>query len=199
MAKAFTQEQKEKIKEKLLSEGRQLFEKYGLTKTTVDEIVERVGISKGAFYLFYPSKESLFFEIIEKIEREFKSKLYEELENTIENPYEILKLMLYKGLEFIESTPLLKHISAKEMKYLYRTIPKDTIKNHMNIDINQFIDFISKQMELGYFEKQDLNSLKGYFKLFGLLIVNKDEFSELEYKKTIEILIDSLLNYIKKR
>lgn len=199
MAKAFTQEQKEKIKEKLLSEGRQLFEKYGLTKTTVDEIVERVGISKGAFYLFYPSKESLFFEIIEKIEREFKSKLYEELENTIENPYEILKLMLYKGLEFIESTPLLKHISAKEMKYLYRTIPEDTIKNHMNIDINQFIDFISKQMELGHFEQQDLNSLKGYFKLFELLIVNKDEFSELEYKKTIEILVDSLLNYLKKR
>lgn len=199
MAKAFTQEQKEKIKEKLLSEGRQLFEKYGLTKTTVDEIVERVGISKGAFYLFYPSKESLFFEIIEKIEREFKTKLYEELENNIENPYEILRLMLYKGLEFIESTPLLKNISAKEMKYLYRTIPEDTIKNHMNIDINQYIDFISKQMELGYFEQQDLNSLKGYFKLFGLLIVNKDEFSELEYKKTIEILIDSLLNYLKKR
>lgn len=199
MAKAFTQEQKEKIKEKLLIEGRHLFEKYGLTKTTVDDIVERIGISKGAFYLFYPTKESLFFEIIEKVEREFKTKLYEELENTIENPYEILKSMLYKGLEFIESTPLLKNISAKEMKYLYRTIPEDIIKNHMNIDISQYIDFISKQMELGNFEKRDLNCLKGYFKLFGLLIVNRDEFNEFEYKKTLEILVDSLLDYLKKR
>ncbi|WP_286081321.1 TetR/AcrR family transcriptional regulator [Parablautia intestinalis] len=32
--------------------------------TTVDEIVKRVNIPKGTFYLFYKSKELLLFEVI---------------------------------------------------------------------------------------------------------------------------------------
>ncbi len=31
----------------------------GVKKTTVDELVKRVGIPKGTFYLFYPSKDCL--------------------------------------------------------------------------------------------------------------------------------------------
>ncbi|MDY4210978.1 MAG: TetR/AcrR family transcriptional regulator [Treponema sp.] len=34
-----------------------------MKKTTVDELVKRTGIPKGTFYLFYPSKEILLFDI----------------------------------------------------------------------------------------------------------------------------------------
>lgn len=36
---------------------------FGVKKTTVDELVKRVSIPKGTFYLFYPSKEQLFFDV----------------------------------------------------------------------------------------------------------------------------------------
>ena len=35
----------------------------GVKKTTVDELVKRTGIPKGTFYLFYPSKEMLLFDV----------------------------------------------------------------------------------------------------------------------------------------
>ena len=39
---------------------------YGIRRTMVDEIVKRVKIPKGTFYLFYPSKEMLLFEVIQE-------------------------------------------------------------------------------------------------------------------------------------
>lgn len=35
----------------------------GVKKTTVDELVKREGIPKGTFYLFYPSKEMLLYDV----------------------------------------------------------------------------------------------------------------------------------------
>ncbi len=49
------------IKDKL-KEGALLFiQQQGVRKTSVDELVKYANISKGAFYLFYTSKELLFF------------------------------------------------------------------------------------------------------------------------------------------
>ena len=68
MPKAWSEREKELIKKTLLSEGKKLFEKYGLQKTTVDEIVNAAQISKGSFYIFYQSKEELYFDVLDSIE-----------------------------------------------------------------------------------------------------------------------------------
>lgn len=60
MAKKFSDKEKEMIQERLLSKAEICWGKYGIKKTSVDELVRMAGISKGAFYLFYPSKELLF-------------------------------------------------------------------------------------------------------------------------------------------
>ncbi len=56
MPKAFSDHEKEMIHSQMREKGKALFEKQGLKKTSVDELTEAVGISKGAFYLFYESE-----------------------------------------------------------------------------------------------------------------------------------------------
>src|SRR5690349_24989999 len=73
MPKAFTQNEKEIIRAQLHEKGKKLCEKQGLKKTSVDELAEAVGISKGAFYLFYDSKEELFLEVLEQLETELQT------------------------------------------------------------------------------------------------------------------------------
>ncbi len=75
MAKAFDDNERKLIKDKL-KEGALLFiQQQGVRKTSVDELVKYANISKGAFYLFYTSKELLFFDTIidyhKKLEKEF--------------------------------------------------------------------------------------------------------------------------------
>ena len=64
MAKAFSDTEKVLIKEKLKKGAIECIQRYGIRKTSVDELVKYAGISKGAFYLFYESKELLFFDAV---------------------------------------------------------------------------------------------------------------------------------------
>lgn len=43
----------------------------------MDELTAAVGISKGAFYLFYELKEALFLEVLEQIEKKIQTAILE--------------------------------------------------------------------------------------------------------------------------
>lgn len=64
MARSFTEREKENIKKGLQEACKQSWTQYGYKKTSVDDLCKQVGISKGAFYLFFESKESLFCEVL---------------------------------------------------------------------------------------------------------------------------------------
>ena len=63
MPKLYSEEEKRQIIEKLKKEANILMLERGVKKTTVDELVKRAGIPKGTFYLFYPSKEMLLYDV----------------------------------------------------------------------------------------------------------------------------------------
>ena len=64
MPKSFTVQEKENIRVLLQDACRQSWTQYGYRKTSVDALCRQAGISKGAFYLFFTSKESLFCEVL---------------------------------------------------------------------------------------------------------------------------------------
>jgi len=64
MSRSFSEADRENIKNKLKDACTRSWTRYGYKKTSVDELCEQAGISKGAFYLFFESKESLFCEVI---------------------------------------------------------------------------------------------------------------------------------------
>lgn len=64
MARSFTEREKENIKRSLLDACKQSWTQYGYKKTSVDDLCRAAGISKGAFYLFFESKEALFCEVL---------------------------------------------------------------------------------------------------------------------------------------
>ena len=67
---AFTDEQNEMIRRDLIREARRCGVAVGMRKTSVEQLTEAVGISKGSFYKFFASKELLFFAVLEDIHAE---------------------------------------------------------------------------------------------------------------------------------
>ena len=117
MATAFTEQELNIISAKLKDAARHCAGTFGVRKTTVDQLAAAADISKGTFYKFYPSKEALFFELLEEMQvkncrnngwRELimgqeLTALYERLShddelqgesNSISNHYSILKELL---------------------------------------------------------------------------------------------------------
>ena len=73
MRKSLSEKEQNSIKAKLISNCRFCWERYGYRKTGVAELASMSGISTGAFYSFFPTKEALFIATA----NDFLTKLYE--------------------------------------------------------------------------------------------------------------------------
>src|SRR5262245_2682512 len=98
MPKGFTDREKAMIRASLLERGRELFAAHGLRKTNVEELTRAVGISKGAFYLFFESKEHLFFELLQQYEASFQATLLERIARDDLPPRERMRALMHESL-----------------------------------------------------------------------------------------------------
>jgi AcrR family transcriptional regulator len=63
-------EQREATMQKLIEVGRDLFTQYGYVQTPTEEIVEQAGMTRGALYHHFGSKEGLLAAVLEIIQKE---------------------------------------------------------------------------------------------------------------------------------
>jgi AcrR family transcriptional regulator len=59
-----SQDVKDPFKEEILNGARDLFERFGFKKTTMEDIARQVGKSKSALYYYYKTKEEIFEAVI---------------------------------------------------------------------------------------------------------------------------------------
>jgi AcrR family transcriptional regulator len=100
----------------ILEAGLQLFAEKDFHEVTVDEIAERVGLSKGTLYLYFKNKEDLFFSIVQ----DKTDLLYERLHAAIEcdkSFTDCLKGFVYTFLSFFEEyKPYFKIVQSEKIR-----------------------------------------------------------------------------------
>ena len=196
MPKAFTEHEKELLRTQLRAKGKTLFEKQGLKKTSVDELTEAVGISKGAFYLFYESKEELFLDILEQLEQDIQTKILEfsikRKSNTKKNVSDLLKAFLLTR----DTYPLLKNFGKAEFDYLMRKVPPEWAMKHANKDeefINQFINKIKRE---GIAVKASPRVVSNLIKTMFFVGLYLEELGQEAYQETLDVMINMVAGYI---
>ena len=149
-----------------------VFSKKGFDRATLDEIADKVKISKPAIYLYFKNKESLFFSMLEEqmdlsidvidkvIKMDLKSidKLRNIISSIITNFFE--KKELFKIIHQVE----LQVDSNQKFK-----MQKKFIKKYRNY-INKFSKLIKQSMDDKYLKKQDSSFLA--FSLMGMINQN---------------------------
>ena len=103
-------------KQDILEAGLQLFAEKDFHEVTVDEIAERVGLSKGTLYLYFKNKEDLFFSIVQ----DKTDLLYGRLHAAIEYDQsfdDCLKGFVYTFLSFFEEyKPYFKIVQSEKIR-----------------------------------------------------------------------------------
>jgi AcrR family transcriptional regulator len=135
MPKAFTESEREYIKKRLMEEAKNCLKLYGFRRTTVDEIVKRANIPKGTFYLFYCSKELLFYDVLCMVHDELQTDLRRQLE-ALGEPADAdrvteLVLGLYRK---IEASFLYNFITSGDLELLMRKLPPEVARAHAEKD-----------------------------------------------------------------
>ncbi len=195
MPKAWSEREKELIKKTLLSKGKILFEKYGLQKTTVDEIVNAAQISKGSFYIFYRSKEELYFDVLESTEQELREKLFENVFKSGINRQDSFKSFLNRMVELLTSMPLYEQINSTNYELILRKLPAETLQKHIDRDQEDVAKYFIDWMDQGWMRKVDLDALNGLLLAFIQFVIHREEFGE-NFEATKELWIDAISSYL---
>ena len=65
----------EERKAELVTAARQLFDKYGVEKTRISDIVSEVGVAQGVFYYYFDSKEEMVEVVVQQVRTELEEKM----------------------------------------------------------------------------------------------------------------------------
>ena len=127
---AFTDEQNEQIRNDLIRAARRCGITIGMRKTSVEQLTEAVGISKGSFYKFFDSKELLFFAVLEDIHTECFAAAQKSLqENAAIDPASRTAAAILAACRWLSETKAFVFIE-NDAKLLLQRLPEPVKREH---------------------------------------------------------------------
>lgn len=195
MPKSYSEPEREYIRQRLKEEAAICLAKYGVRRTTVDEIVKRVHIPKGTFYLFYRSKELLLFEVIQEQQKEINLKLYQAVSDLSATEYSAEKLtdVIFQFYKMTEEMPILRLLDTGEVELLARKLPREIVDEHLRDDA----DAIEQMLALFPFKKEvDIKVLSAAFHAIYFATLHKADIGEAHYDAALRALIYGMVTQI---
>lgn len=191
MPKKFTETEKEYISKRLKEEAITCMSTYGIRKTTVDELVKRVNIPKGTFYLFYVSKELLFFDVITDLNKEIQGHLLQKITELKDNvTVDWLTDVIFDLYQQVNRTGLLHVLVNGELDYLMRKLPEEAVKQHMDMDdssMKQLFAFIPGA------DEKDIEVFSGALRGVFLTMLYRREIGNEIYDEALRIMIRGIV------
>lgn len=195
MATAFTSEEKEVIRKKLHKVAKECLQRYGVKKTTVDQMAAMVDISKGSFYNFYSSKEMLFFKVLEEYQIDVMNRLTEQLGMETKIDTNRLVQLLYDFYQDFRYSFMYTIFKNHEMELLVRKLPKEAITNHHLIDDRMVKKIVSR---INIRENVSVEIVSALFRTIAMTILHIEEIGEEQFDITLKLVIQGIVEQITK-
>lgn len=143
-------------RKKIYETANELFRKYGYENVSVDSIVEAAGVSKGAFYVHFDSKDSLVAALIKdyvsEVDLDYKS--YIESLDAKTAASDILISLIGKIADILNFT-----IGCNQMKSLYKaqitkSVDTNSVMSYTRELYKMFSDILNKGVQQGEFRSE---------------------------------------------
>lgn len=192
LPKAFTESERTIIKNKLKSEASICLKNYGVRKTTVNELVKRVNIPKGTFYLFYESKELLFFDVFIDLHNRIQGDFIKELSDfNGELSSDKLSSTLFNTFKAIDDSFMIQLIYSGDLELIMRKLPEDIVKAHQRQDDLTF-SFLEKLLPST--NGKNIETFSAAFRAVFLTTLHKREIGEDVFDDMLKLLLKGICN-----
>ncbi len=128
-------------KKMILEISRDLFAKYGFSKTTLDDIANAIGMKKPSLYYYYNSKETILFDVIQNEKKTYLNELTATIKSKSKICDKVLEYELAK-IKYLRAAvnPYDMTVSLYlEIKNKIQTVLEEIIKDEETI-VKQIID-----------------------------------------------------------
>jgi len=186
-------------KDRIIEIAQKIFARFGIQKSTMDEIAKKARMGKATLYYYFKSKEDIFAEVIKKESRIIKQKMIEEIIKA-ETPQEQLKAYVLTRM---------KHL--KELSNYYTTLTDEYMEHYSFVEkertefteyeINTLTSILNSGVEKGVFALEDaqLTAKMITIALKGLEYPILIEVSIENIEPTINAMLNVLFKGLEKR
>jgi len=190
MPRAFKEEEKERIHAKLLEAGRSCFLRYGLKKTTIEDVVQPAGIAKSSFYLFFESKEALYAQIMMHEIPAMIERLTEASYQKTDDARQALVLLMQAIVHEIETNPFSKVIidQPDELEHLANSLDFEGILEQARSLFAPIAQWFAEKQARGEIIAGDPQELIYALGLIKLLPINRDRIPDALYDRMYELI-----------
>jgi len=182
---AFTEEQNETIRRDLIREARCCGVTVGMRKTSVEQLTEAVGISKGSFYKFFDSKELLFFAVLEDIHTECFAAAQKSLqENAAIDPAIRTAAAILAACRWLSETKAFVFIE-NDAEFLLHRLPEEVKTAHYHDDETHIRQLLEKY---DLVPSRSISLAAATVRGLILTVSHKEQIGEL-YPQVLETLV----------
>ena len=185
MATAFTDKEKEVIRKKLHKAAKECLQRYGVRKTTVDQMVEMADI--------YSSKEILFFTVLEEYQIDIMNCLEEQLEQENQINADWFAQLLYDFYQDFRYSFVFTIFKNYEMELLIRKLPKEVIETHHLLDDRMAEKIVSR---INIRETVSVEIVSALFRTIAMSILHIEEIGEKQFDTILKLLIKGIVGQI---
>lgn len=195
MAKAFSDNEKEIIRKRLKEAAIDCLQRFGVRKTTVDELVRMAGISKGAFYLFYPTKEILIFEVMTDFQLKLQNKLLETVNSAKKQlTSDAISNFLFDMMKEVDNSFMMTIVQNGDIEYLQRKLPEEILARHQ-LDDDLILGELCKSLPLPL-TKDKVELFSASLRATAMTMTAKKAIGEKYYNEVLMILIRGVVEQL---
>lgn len=182
-----SEENKLEIRNNLKKLCEQYWTTFGYKKTSVKKLCEDCGISIGTFYTLYPTKENLFFETLNDIQKRLTTKIINTNQN---NPTkEGFAKSIKELFREYDAKPFLYNVNSPDFQSFISKLPKDMMEElkfnnvefsrkaiqsaNLKLKVDEYMAYgILSSLLLTITAKETLSANCDYFEIFDFMIDN---------------------------
>ena len=192
MSKAFSEDEKLNIKQKMMEVAIEIFHESGTKGLSIKELTKRAGIAQGSFYNFWKDKDALIMDVMQYRLTQKLEIAKQSFDESLEKPVKFLVDIIYEHSIDLKEKYKKKPIYAQALNMLSK-------KNENRVyEANSlYTDFINKLAE--YWKEQNavkdvdekglINVFTGSFLLFS----NYYKFEEEYFNDILKVFISAVV------
>ncbi len=190
MPRAFTDEERKQITQRLLVAGKKQFTTYGLKKTNVEELAAAAGISKGAFYHFYESKEALLMDLMEQAEVRYRQEVLAVVDSPGLSARDRLYTVLKTAFTLWKTFPILQLFAHSDSALISRQIPLEKLQQHLMSDQRFVQELITRCREAGIAIVTTAEQLTGLFYIILFATLHESDLGSDSFHGALDLLLE---------